>query len=333
MAYAIMRINKCKMGAVGRLEKHHEREKEEYKSNPDINLSLSQNNFHLKTPTGSYRNMILQRIQEVGCKVRKDSVVMQDSICTASPEFFKGKSLHDISVFFQMAYRFYEKTFGEENILSAVVHLDEKSPHMHVCFVPITKDGRLSSKTIIGGPAGLVKLQDLFYEHMAYHFPNIKRGLPKRITHREHLPTYLFKNADVLMQHYEEIAQAINDIGLIKSKDKKAQAIELISRYAPEMAKMKEQIKSVNGYVERLHRDIGEQREIGRYWKGKTEQLEEAVKERDGKIDELQAKQQKIQKLLDLLPPGFIDELEEKERERRKQESLLKRKGKGGGVR
>ncbi|MBO4702756.1 MAG: hypothetical protein J5625_08885, partial [Lachnospiraceae bacterium] len=65
----------------------------------------------------------------------------------------------------------------------------------------------------------------------------------------------------------------------------------------------------------------------------KSEKLEEAVKERDGKIDELQAKQQKIQKLLDLLPPGFIDELEEKERERRRQESLLKRKGKGGGAR
>ena len=218
MAYAIMRINKCKMGAIGRLEKHHEREKEKYKSNPDIDLSRSHNNFHLKTPTSSYRNMILQRIQEVGCKVRKDSVVMQDSICTASPEFFKGKSLQDITVFFQMAYRFYVKTFGEENILSAVVHLDEKSPHMHVCFVPITKDGRLSSKSIIGGPAGLVKLQDMFYEHMVYHFPNIKRGLPKRITHREHLPTYLFKNADELMLHYEEIAQAINDIGMLKSK-------------------------------------------------------------------------------------------------------------------
>ena len=165
---------------------------------------------------------------------------------------------------------------------------------------------------------------------MVYHFPNIKCGLPKRITHREHLPTYLFKNADVLMQHYEEIAQAINDIGLIKSKEKKAQAIELISRYAPEMAKMKEQIKSVNGYVDRLHRDIGEQKDVSRYWKGKTEELEEAVKERDGKIDELRAKQEKLQKQIELLPPGLLEELEEKERERRKAINAQKRKGIGG---
>ena len=99
------------------------------------------------------------------------------------------------------------------------------------------------------------------------------------------------------------------------------------------MARMKEQIKSVNGYVERLHRDIGEQKDVSRFWKGKTEELEEAVKERDGKIDELQAKQQKLQKQIELLPTGLLDELEEKERERRRQESLLKRKGRGGSAR
>ena len=244
MAYAIIRIEKCKIGAVSRIEKHHERKKDVYKSNPDIDLSRSDQNFHIKDPPDSYRKLIRKRIEEVGCRTRKDSVVMQDSICTASPEFFKGKTSRETEDFFRMAYKFYVKTFGEENILSAVVHLDERTPHMHVCFVPITKDGKLSSKTVIGGPAGLVKLQDDFYSHMLYNFPELKRGIPKRITHRKHLPTYLFKNADMLMEHFEEISKAINDINMLKGKEKKAQAIELISRYAPEMAKMKEQIMS-----------------------------------------------------------------------------------------
>ena len=270
MPYAIMRINKCKAGAVGRLAKHHEREKKEYKSNPDIDLTRTSENFHIKGPPESYKGFIDARIQEVGCKVRKDSVVMQDSICTASPEFFQGKSLYETSFFFRRAYEFYAKTFGEENIISAVVHMDEKTPHMHICFVPITKDGRLSSKTIIGGPQGLVKLQDMFYEHISVYFPELKRGIPKYLTHRKHLPVYLFKNADMLMEHFDEISQAINDIGLIKSKEKKAQAIELISRYAPEMAKMKEQIKSVDKYVESLKGQVEDQKDIGRYWKGKT---------------------------------------------------------------
>lgn len=320
MAYAIMRINKCKSGAVGVLQRHHEREKEKYKSNPDIDLTRSPDNFHIKSPPVSYRVFINQRIEEVGCKVRKDSVVMQDSFCTASPEFFQGKSLPEIAEFFRRAYTFYSVMFGEENIISAVVHLDEKTPHMHICFVPITRDGKLSSKTIIGGPKGLVKLQDEYYEHMSAYYPELKRGIPKYLTHRKHLPVYLFKNADMLLMHFDEITKAINDIGIVKSKEKKAQAIELISRYAPEMAKMDEQIKSVNDYVDSLKRTIDTEKDTGRYWKGKTEELEEAIKERDGKIDELRAKQVKIQKQLDLLPPGLLDKLAEQEKERRKQQ-------------
>ena len=318
MAYVIMRLEKCKMGAVSRIEKHHERKKDVYKSNPDIDLNRSDLNFHIKDPPDSYRKLIRKRIEEVGCRTRKDSVVMQDSICTASPEFFKGKTSRQKEDFFRMAYRFYVKTFGEENILSAVVHLDERTPHMHVCFVPITKDGKLSSKTVIGGPAGLVKLQDDFYSHMLYSFPELKRGIPKRITHRKHLPTYLFKNADMLMEHFEEISKAINDINMLKGKEKKAQAIELISRYAPEMAKMKEQIKSVDKYVEGLHREIWDQKDVSQHWIGKAKELEDEVKKKDDKIYALQAKQQKLQKTIDMLPPGLIDELEALEKARRK---------------
>lgn len=330
MAYAIMRINKCKSGAVGGLQKHHEREKEKYKSNPDIDLTRSQNNFHIKSPPVSYKAFINERIQKEGCKVRKDSVVMQDSFCTASPEFFKGLQLYEIGQFFRWAYQFYAQTFGEKNIISAVVHLDEKTPHMHICFVPITEDGRLSSKTVIGGPQGLMKLQDKFYEHMAAFYPTLKRGIPKRITHRKHLPVYLFKNADMLMEHFDEISQAINDIGLIKGKEKKAQAIELISRYAPEMAKMKEQIKSVDDYVTTLKNTIDTERDTGRYWKGRTEELEKAVKERDGRIDELRDKQKQIQKKLDLLPPGLLETLAAEEQARRRS---INRKDRGGFAR
>lgn len=330
MPYAIMRINKCKAGAVGGLQKHHEREKEKYKSNPDIDQTRSRYNFHIKAPPVSYRAFIKDRIQKVGCKVRKDNVVMQDSFCTASPEFFMDKPLIEVSRFFRAAYDFYAETFGEDNIISAVVHLDEKTPHMHICFVPITKEGRLSSKAIIGGPQGLVKLQDMYYEHMAAKYPELKRGIPKRITHRKHLPVYLFKNADLLMEHFDEISQAINDIGLIRGKEKKAQAIELISRYAPEMAKMKEQIKSVDKYMESLKGQIEDQKDVGRYWKGKTAELEAAIKERDGRLDELREKHAKLKKQLDLVPPELLDTLAVQEKERRR---LLNRKERGGAVR
>ena len=76
--YAIMRIEKRKLGAVGRICNHHERLKAEYKSNPDIDPSRTHLNYHIVEPTAKYRKAVLDRIEEVGAKRRKDSVVMQD---------------------------------------------------------------------------------------------------------------------------------------------------------------------------------------------------------------------------------------------------------------
>lgn len=64
--YAIMRIEKRKLGAVGRICNHHERLKAEYKSNPDIDPSRTHLNYHIVEPTAKYRKAVLDRIEEVG---------------------------------------------------------------------------------------------------------------------------------------------------------------------------------------------------------------------------------------------------------------------------
>ena len=115
-----------------------------------------------------------------------------------------------------------------------------------------------------------------------------------------------------------------------RMEEKKAQAIELISRYAPEMAKMKEQIKSVDDYVTTLKNTLDTERDTGRYWKGRTEELEKAVKERDGRLDELRDKQKRIQQKLDLLPPGLLEVLAAEEQARRRS---INRKDRGGFAR
>ena len=167
--YAIMRIEKRKLGAVGRICNHHERLKAEYKSNPDIDPSRTHLNYHIVEPAAKYRKAVLDRIEEVGAKRRKDSVVMQDCFVGGTPDWLKGKSVEEQREYFDYAYRFFENSFKKENIISAVVHLDEATPHMHLCFVPITEKGRLSSKDIIGGPKGLVGWQDKFYELSLIH--------------------------------------------------------------------------------------------------------------------------------------------------------------------
>lgn len=316
--YAIMRMNKCKLGAVGRLNKHHERQKEIYKSNPDIDPARTHLNYHIVKPKASYRQQALDRIAEVGAKRRKDSVVMQDCLVTASPEWMKERTAEQQRAYFNYAYQFFEKNFGKENILSAVVHMDEGNPHMHLCFVPITDKGKLSSKDIIGGPQGLVKWQDKFYEHIHEHFKSLLRGIPARITKRKHLPPYLFKNAANLYTHYEEIERAVQNISVIRSKEKKAEALELLGRYAPEMAKLKAQIPQVNDYIEKLKSDITSEQRTSRYWKGEAKELEQAIYERDRKIRELSSTQQKLEKLIDKIPPEVFEEIERREREARK---------------
>ena len=183
--YAIMRIEKRKLGSVGRIGDHHERLKAEYKSNPDIDPSRTHQNYHIVEPPSKYRKAVLDRIEAVGAKRRKDSVVMQDCFVGGTPDWLKGKTVEEQREYFDYAYRFFGDSFGKENIISAVVHLDEATPHMHLCFVPITKKGRLSSKEIIGGPKGLVNWQDKFYAYMHEKYPDITRGTPARLTHRK----------------------------------------------------------------------------------------------------------------------------------------------------
>ena len=143
--HAILRFEKHKGNPARPLEAHHERQKEQYASNPDIDTSRSKYNFHIVKPEGRYYHFIQNRIEQAGCRTRKDSTRFVDTLITASPEFFKKKSPKEIQAFFQRAADFLIGRVGRENIVSAVVHMDEKTPHLHLCFTPITEDGRLSA--------------------------------------------------------------------------------------------------------------------------------------------------------------------------------------------
>ena len=148
--YAILRFAKYKGPTISRIEAHNERTKEFYASNPDIKTELSKYNFHLVKPNGKYRAEADGLIRETGCKARKDSVRMVETLITASPEFFAGKKPGEVRAFFEYALEFLKTKQAAETIVSAVVHVDERTPHMHLCFVPITADGRLCAKDIIG---------------------------------------------------------------------------------------------------------------------------------------------------------------------------------------
>jgi hypothetical protein len=209
MSYAILRFEKRKLGGVINMDKHHERKKEAYKSNPDIDKERSNKNYHLKKPTGTYAQMSSERIEKMKCRRRKDSVLLVDTFIGGSPEFISGMNFDEQRKYFNHAYEFIAKNVGEDNILSAVVHMDEKTPHLHLVFTPITEDGRLSAKDVLGNQQKYIEWQDKFHTHMQSKWKDLERGESAKETKRKHLHVYEYKRVTKEIEKLEQRLQEI----------------------------------------------------------------------------------------------------------------------------
>ena len=132
------------------------------------------------------------RIKELNLKkaVRKDAVKLLDVVVTASPEAMKAMSPEQQREYFKQGLEFLKEFYGEKNFMYCNVHLDEETPHAHIGFVPITKDGRLCAKEITNR-AGLTKLQDDFFEKVSSKF-GLERG-EKNNSKRKHVETARLK--------------------------------------------------------------------------------------------------------------------------------------------
>ena len=215
--YAILRFAKYKGPEIGHIESHNKRTKEKYASNPDVDTARSHRNFHLVTPQRKYRAEAEKQIAEAGCRTRSDSVRVVEALVTASPEFFNGKKKIEVKGYFQEVLDFIREHQDPKTIISAVVHMDEKTPHMHLCFVPLTADKRLSAKEIVGNKKKLTQWQDRFWEHMVKKYPDLERGESASETGRDHIPPRLFKEAVRLNRMKEQILKLMTDTNLLKA--------------------------------------------------------------------------------------------------------------------
>mgnify|MGYP002762671839 CR=1 FL=1 len=196
-------------------------------------LTRSHLNFHLVTPQRKYRAEAEKQIAEAGCHTRSDSVRVVEALVTATPEFFKGKKKDEIKAYFQEALDFIKQHQDPKTILSAVVHMDEKTPHMHLCFVPLTEDGRLSAKEIVGNKKKLTQWQDRFWEHMVKKYPDLERGESAGETGRDHIPPRVFKEAVHLNRMKEQILKLMTDTNLLNKKSKMEELETLLDKYVP----------------------------------------------------------------------------------------------------
>lgn len=159
--YSIIRAKKIKnLAAVVRSAQHTFREQ----PTPNANASLlSLNRITGVDGAAPLANALKMRLPE---RRRRDAVICIEYLITASPEAFgrHGGHLNDLgSGYFKDALRWLQERHGSENVLSAVLHLDERTPHLVAYVVPLTPDGRLSARDYLGGPAKMREMQDSFH--------------------------------------------------------------------------------------------------------------------------------------------------------------------------
>ena len=169
--FCIMRTEKRKRTDLGGIQRENTRTATEY--NNKVSPGMDIFNVTLKE-SSNWLQDINNEIKAAGAKTRANSVLALDTLYTASPEFFQGKTNEENDKFFRDCLKFHESHFG--HIISAVIHYDETTPHLHVVSVPLTKDGRLSARDVIGNKAKMSKTQDAFFEQVGRGY-GLERGI------------------------------------------------------------------------------------------------------------------------------------------------------------
>ena len=197
ISYLVCHMEKYHKQDVAPIEKENERDEKYEASNPQIDSERTKNNYRFTPYFGkTYTEFINGRIKELGLSPRKDAVVMNSFVLGSDKTFFDGLVKVERYNFFSDCYKFFAERYGEENIIAAVVHNDETTPHMHLNLMPVTKDGRLCSKQLFDKPQ-LQQLQTDFYEAVGKRW-GLQRG--KEGSQKKHLSTAEFKAKKIIEQ-------------------------------------------------------------------------------------------------------------------------------------
>ena len=288
MSYAIIRNAKYKKENLAGLYKHNERKNTNY-SNKDINKNNSIKNYSIKTCNTTYNNAIkiLQQENNLQGRIIKTTNVACELIITSDKEFFEKIGEEETKRYFQTAYNFVAnyKGLGEKYILSAKVHLDESTPHMHLVFVPVIhkidkKSGKHIDKIACSeywkGKDSYRQLQDNFHKYIVEHGFELERGNTKENTHipierlkqitnyenikyeltQEQMQPINTKNKDLIIRQNKELIEYTNKLKIQLAKSYTAiERVEELQRRNTHLKYENEELKKENhklkNYIEK----------------------------------------------------------------------------------
>lgn len=250
VGYAVVHMMKIKSGAVGGIQSHNNREHEP-KTNPDVDMSRSEDNYDL-IPCDNYKRSIKEKLSnlvESSRAVRKDAVVVCNFIVTSDNETMNALGADRQREFFQDSVKWFSDRYGADRVLNATVHMDETTPHLHIGVMPITQDGRLSAKAIFT-KTEMKAIQTEFARDVGEKY-GLERGVEG--SERTHLSEARFKEQKALEMANEHgaIAQELQIIAE-DCKQELSEATRSLETVKQELSTMQDRKDTLQGEIERL---------------------------------------------------------------------------------
>lgn len=226
MSYAIIRNTKYKRENLKGIYRHNERRNKNY-SNANIDKEKSYLNYSIKSPQYSYEKEfdLMREKYKLKGQIKVVSNIACEYIITSDKEFFETIGEEETKRYFETAYQFVTqyKDLGEQYIMSAKVHMDEETPHMHLIFLPVvhTKDkegndiDKLACSEFWKAKDSYRQLQNAFYNYMVSNNFELERGLPKEETGREHIDLKEYKeitNFDKTKEKLQNLKLELPDV-------------------------------------------------------------------------------------------------------------------------
>lgn len=243
MSYAIVRNEKLTRTKAQGICVHNDIKAKNH-TNKEIDSERTHLNYYFKKNNLNYVKEFdkLKKENDLKGNIRSNSIIMCEMLFTSDSDFFEKIGEKETKRYFEESYKFIcnYKDLGEKNILSAVVHLDEGVPHMHLVYVPVihTKDkegndiDKICARDFWKGRDSYRRLQNAYYEYVTSKGFDLERGLPVEKTGAKHeriedlKKLTNFENTKKVLNNIKlELPEVpdINDIKLIKLNKEKVE--------------------------------------------------------------------------------------------------------------
>ena len=271
MSYAIIRNEKMTRTEAKGSYVHNERRTRGH-TNKDIDSEKTHLNYYLKKKELSYIKEFdrLKKENELQGHIRSNSIIMCELLFTSDNKFFDEIGEKETKIYFEESYNFIcsYKNLGEKNIISAVVHLDEGTPHMYLIYIPVihTKDkegkeiDKICCRDFWKGRDSCRQLQNAFFEYITSKGFELERGLPVEETGAKHEKIENLKK----VTNFENTKKILDNIKLDLPKTSNINDIKLIklNREKVEDEIIKPKDKLINELYQEnilLHKELSKQ--------------------------------------------------------------------------